>query len=189
MIDLTPLDVRKKRGDFRRAMRGYDADSVDQFLEQVAERLDEVVRENHSLRERAAQLAQAVEGFRERERAMNDALISAQQLREETRAQAERDAELTVREARAEAERILAEARRQLATVEEALRKVQAQRHSYLRGFRSLLERHLEQVGQEEERLRDLVRADIDLPVRPRTAPASPPWLAALDNPSSGASG
>ena len=24
MIDLTPLDVRKKKGDFRKGLRGYD---------------------------------------------------------------------------------------------------------------------------------------------------------------------
>ncbi len=32
MIDLTPLDVRKKRGDFRRGLRGYDPEEVDHFL-------------------------------------------------------------------------------------------------------------------------------------------------------------
>ena len=32
MIDLTPLDVRKKRGDFRKMLRGYDPQEVDSFL-------------------------------------------------------------------------------------------------------------------------------------------------------------
>ena len=39
MIDLTPLDVRSKRGDFRRILRGYEPQEVDTFLELVAERL------------------------------------------------------------------------------------------------------------------------------------------------------
>jgi cell division initiation protein len=182
MIDLTPLDVRKKKGDFRRGMRGYDADSVDHFLDQVADRLEQVVRENLALRERSTQLAAAVEAFRERERAMNDALISAQQLREETRSQAERDAELTIREARSEAERIVDEARRQLGGAEEALRKLQSQRQNYLRGFRALLERHLEEVGDEEGRLRNLARADFETPAQRRPpAKGGPEWLAALD--------
>lgn len=189
MIDLTPLDIRKKKGDFRRSMRGYDADAVDHFLDQAADRLEEVVRENHGLRERAAQMAQSVEAFRERERAMNEALISAQQLREQTRAQAERDAELTMREARNEAERVLAEARHQLAAIEEAMRRLQSRRQNYLRGLRSLLERHLADVDQEEHRLRDLNRGDAELPVRPRTLQEGPPWLAALDEQAPGAGG
>ncbi len=40
MIDLTPLDVRKKRGDFGKGLRGYDPQEVDGFLELVAERME-----------------------------------------------------------------------------------------------------------------------------------------------------
>ena len=44
MIDLTPLDVRKKRGDFRKSMRGYDPQEVDTFLDLVAMRMEELVQ-------------------------------------------------------------------------------------------------------------------------------------------------
>lgn len=44
MIDLTPLDVRKKRGDFAKGLRGYDIQEVDTFLDLVAERMEELVR-------------------------------------------------------------------------------------------------------------------------------------------------
>ena len=60
MIDLTPLDVRKKRGDFGRGVRGYNPQEVDGFLELVAERLEELVKENITLRERAERLAEQV---------------------------------------------------------------------------------------------------------------------------------
>ena len=58
MIDLTPLDVRNKRGDFKRLMRGYDPQEVDIFLELVAERLEGLVRENLQLKDRTATLQQ-----------------------------------------------------------------------------------------------------------------------------------
>jgi DivIVA domain-containing protein len=63
MIDLTPLDVRKKKGDFRRAMRGYEPALVDDFLDLVAERLEELVRENIGLRERAQQINDSLSGL------------------------------------------------------------------------------------------------------------------------------
>ena len=53
MIDLTPLDVRKKRGDFKKSLRGYDPLEVDGFLELVAERMEELVKANMTLEERA----------------------------------------------------------------------------------------------------------------------------------------
>lgn len=159
MIDLTPLDVRKKKGDFSRSIRGYDPDMVDGFLDLVAERMEELVRENVSLKERSANLTDTVAGFREREQAMNEALVSAQQLREELRSQASRDSELLLREARSEAEQIRADARREAAAAVEARRRVEGQRVRFLRNFRAFVERQLAEIEMEEERLREIAAA------------------------------
>ncbi len=154
MIDLTPLDVRKKKGDFAKSLRGYEPAMVDAFLDLTAERLEELVRENALLRERDAQMTEHLDSYREREAAMNEALVSAQQLREEVRAQAARESELTVREATAQAERIVAEAHRQAETAAESARRVHAARARFVRGFRAFLERQMEELELEEERLR-----------------------------------
>lgn len=158
MIDLTPLDVRKKKGDFARSMRGYDPARVDEFLELAAERMEELVRENASLSARLEGLSASVAEYRERERALNEALVSAQQLREEMRGQAEREAELVLREARAQGERIVEDAKRQVLTAAEALRRVQGQRTRFLRLFRALVERQLGEIEEEEGRFRELPR-------------------------------
>jgi DivIVA domain-containing protein len=163
MIDLTPLDVRKKKGDFRRVMRGYDADAVDNFLDEVVARMEELVRENHALAGKTAQMAEAIADYRERERAMNDALVSAQQLREGMREQAQRESDLVLREARAEGERIIADAKRQVTFALEALRRVQAQRVRFLRLFRALVERQLSELEQEEERTASISRLDAEV--------------------------
>ena len=163
MIDLTPLDVRKKKGDFRRVMRGYDPDSVDNFLDEVVARMEELVRENQANTGRVAQMTEAIADYRERERAMNEALVSAQQLREGMREQAQREADLVLREARAEGERIVADAKRQVTFALEALRRVQAQRVRFLRLFRALVERQLGEIEQEEERTAALARLDAEV--------------------------
>ena len=163
MIDLTPLDVRKKKGDFRRVMRGYDADAVDNFLDEVVARMEELVRENQALAGKTGQMTEAIADYRERERAMNDALVSAQQLREGMREQAQREADLVLREARGEGERIVADAKRQVTFALEALRRVQAQRVRFLRLFRALVERQLSELEQEEERTSSLSRLDAEV--------------------------
>jgi cell division initiation protein len=160
MIDLTPLDVRKKKGDFRKALRGYEAEAVDSFLDLVADRLEEVARENAGLRERNSQLGEAISSYRAREHAMNEALVTAQQLREEVREQAKREADLVLREARGEADRVLSEARRQLAAAAESTRRVHGQRLRYLRGLRSYVERQLAEIEAEEERIREAIQAE-----------------------------
>lgn len=155
MIDLTPLDVRKKKGDFRRGLRGYEPSLVDDFLDLAAERMEELVRENSTLRERVQHLSTAVDGFREREAAMNEALVSAQQLREEVRQQASREAEQVLREARTEADRLISDARREVAALGDAGRRLAGQRARYLRSFRALVEQQLSEIELEEERLRE----------------------------------
>jgi DivIVA domain-containing protein len=93
MIDLTPLDVRKKRGDFSKVLRGYDPGEVDGFLELVESRLKTLVTENMSLSEEARRLNLQLEALESREKAVQDALVLAQQLREEVQSQTQREAE------------------------------------------------------------------------------------------------
>lgn len=166
MIDLTPLDVRKKKGDFARTMRGYEPVRVDEFLELVAERMEELVRENNALVARVESLSDSIADYRERERALNDALVSAQQIREDMREQAQREAELVIREARSEAGRLVEEARRQVGLAAEGLRRLQGQRSRFLRLFRALVERQLAEIDQEEERAREFSRPEGDAPPR-----------------------
>lgn len=153
MIDLTPLDVRKKKGDFRRSVRGYDPALVDDFLDLVAERLEELVKQNVALSERTQQLQEQIASFRDREKALNEALVTAQELREEARVQARREMELVRREAETEAERIREEGRRALDDITHEIHMLESRKLQFLRAFRSLLDRHLAEVEVEERRL------------------------------------
>ena len=153
MMDLTPLDVRKKKDDLRRTVRGYDPGQVDAFLDLVADRLEAVVQEEVRLKEQVTLLRERLDGFEERERALNEALIAAQELREEARLQAEKQAGLRIQEADQQAERLVGEARRSAEDSERALADLHARRASYLRGMRSLLDRFLAEVTYEEARL------------------------------------
>ena len=63
MMDLTPLDVRKKKDDLRRTVRGYDPGQVDAFLDLVADRLEAVVQEEVRLKEQVTLLRERLDGF------------------------------------------------------------------------------------------------------------------------------
>ena len=153
MIDLTPLEVRQKKGDFRRAFRGYDAELVNDFLDLVADRMEELVKENMGLRGSVEGLEKEVEGYRLKERALSDALMAAERLREDARSSAEKEGELMMREARLAAEKAREEATRALAREEEALRQARARRSQMVESFRRLLERELGELAVIEETL------------------------------------
>lgn len=161
MIDLTPLDVRKKAGDFTKSLRGYDPQQVESFLELAAERLEELVKENLTLKERVERLAEQVEAQSGREKAVNDALVTAQQLREEISASAEREADALRAEAKVQADRIrsaaedrarrlVADAEDRLSDLRQASRELTRRRARFLANFRQLLERELDVVEMQE---------------------------------------
>ena len=153
MIDLTPLDVRKKRGDFRRILRGYDPEEVDGFLQLVAERMEELVRENLGLVEKVARLQEQVGSLESRERAVHDALVTAERLRSDVKEQARREADVVRKEAEGEARRIVEAAERAVAESEVALGGLERERRQFLGAFRALLERQMERLDTEEESL------------------------------------
>lgn len=153
MIDLTPLEVRKKKGDFRRVMRGYESQSVDDFLDLVADRMEQLVRENMALHERIAASDSHVSDYRERERALTEALVTAQEMREEMRRQMEREADLMRREAEAEADAIRGGAVGVREREEENIRRLRARQSQFVQGYRGFLERELAELAAIAETL------------------------------------
>ena len=153
MMDLSPLDVRQKKEDFQRAFRGYDADQVDSFLDVVSDRLEELESERRRLAERVETLEGQLAEYREREKALNEALLTAQELREEARQQAERDAELKLKEARARAEEILQEARRGAEKARDELDRLRRKKEGLVHSLRGTLKRFADELEVEENRL------------------------------------
>lgn len=182
MIDesfhLTPIDIR--RYDFgRAAIRGYDAAKVEAFRDQVAKELEDLIRSNQDLDAKVKATHEQLRSFRERDKALNDALISAQQLRSEIREQAEREGNLIIREARAEADRILDEARNDIRKLDNELAALEKSRRAFIGQFRALAERQLSELDA----------AEITAPQReahpPRAEPVrqmqkTPAWLDSL---------
>ncbi|HEV8149708.1 MAG TPA: DivIVA domain-containing protein [Gemmatimonadales bacterium] len=153
---LTSHDVRAQ--EFQRALRGYDISQVDEFKQRMAEEIDRLVRDRVQLDERVKGMSEQLKSYRDRERAMNDALVAAQQLRNEAQVQMDREREVSLREAETQAERVLLEAHmeaerllqharaesQRLAQGNELARR---QFQGYLASFRQLLERELSEVA------------------------------------------
>ena len=153
---LTSHDVRAQ--EFQRVLRGYDPTQVEEFKQRMAEEIDRLVRDRVQLDERVKGLSDQLKSYRDRERAMNDALVGAQQLRSETQAQVEREREVVLREAQAQAELVLLEARAEVERMLQAARNeeqrlahgndlVRRQFQGYLQSYRQLLERQIAELS------------------------------------------
>jgi len=141
---LTPLDVR--RTEFPAALRGYDRARVDEFRDRVANELERLTRLNHELENKAKGFHEQLRAFRERDKALNEALVSAQQLRAETRDQAEREAQLSLREAKAEGDRLIDAAKAEVRRLAGEIEALERSRRAYLAQLRSMVARQLAEL-------------------------------------------
>lgn len=162
---LTPHDVRAQ--EFQRTMRGFDPVQVESFKDRLADELERLIRERALLEERLRGMVEQLRAFRDRERAMNDALIAAQQLRDDIQSQAGREAEILVREAGAEAQAIQERALEEAAQVRRSTEGARRQFSAYLAGFRALLHRQLTEL----ESLEDGVQAAQEAKANVRESP------------------
>jgi cell division initiation protein len=111
-MDLTPLDVRYQ--EFPTAFRGYQKAAVRAYLAQVAEAMEALIRENEALREKLRALEEESARLKEAEGELKRAVVAAERIARELKAQAEREAELIRKEAMAAKEQVLREAAEEL---------------------------------------------------------------------------
>src|SRR5687768_426616 len=181
---LTPIDIR--RYDFGSALRGYDKARVDQFRDQVAAEVERLIRANQDLEQKAKGFHEQLRAFRERDKALNDALVSAQQLRAEIREQADREAQLPIREARAQAERDVEGLRGEARRLEEEIKGLVRARRSYLSQLRAMIERQLVEIETAEAAPTPQVTTPTSTPTAEkreepkRSAHPTPAWLDSL---------
>lgn len=174
---LTPLDIR--RYDFGNALRGYDRTRVDQFRDQVAAEVERLARQAQALEAKAQGFHEQLRAFRERDKAINEALVSAQQLRGEVREQADREAQLILREAKAEAERIVAAAGNETKKLQSEIEQLGRQRRAYLSQLRMMVERQLSEIDAAEASTSDPAPPP-RAPAEPEVSSATPAWLDSL---------
>lgn len=156
-FQLTPQEVRTH--DFVRAVRGYDRGQVDEFKLRLAEEIDRLTRARVQAEERLKSAQDQLRVYRERERALNDALIAAQQLRAETKVQAEQGAAVVLREAQVEAAKVVDRAKLDEQVVRERTREAVRQFNAYVASFRLLLQRQLGEIDGLEAAAREAAGA------------------------------
>jgi len=152
---LTAMDIDKQ--EFTRKMRGYDADEVRLFLKAVAEEVERVNLENATLREENGALQIRVEDYKDRERALQETLVTAQRMSSDLKDRSRAEADLLVKEARVKAERLLEQSQDQLHALENEIGRLRLEKDAFENRLRAAIEEHLSLLD-----LRRQERADID---------------------------
>ena len=103
-MNLSPLDIQQQKFEMR--FRGFDREQVESFLELLSNEMEHLLRENSALREGLEKKERAIIEYKEREKSINESIITAQKITEEMKLNAEKEADLIISEANIEAAKI-----------------------------------------------------------------------------------
>jgi cell division initiation protein len=138
---IRPIDVRRK--EFKSGLRGYDANQVDDFLDEVADEFERIFAENQRMLEEITSLRERLQQFEELEASIQEALVQAQQVAQDLRRNAGKEAELIVREAKEQSYRILADSSGRVERVQESYEVLRKAKQDFANDFRHLLKSYL----------------------------------------------
>ncbi|GBE03232.1 MAG TPA: DivIVA domain-containing protein [Nitrospirae bacterium] len=147
---ITPLDIQQKQ--FSTRFRGFDMEEVDSFLELIREEMEELLRDNANLREESRRFEKQLKEYKNIETTLKDTLISTQQMAEQFRATAKKEADLLRKEAEMKAEEILRDAQDKVVKVHEDIIDLKGVRRHFKEELRRLIESHLSMMEFDKER-------------------------------------
>ena len=142
------------------AKNGYNVEEVDDFLDEIAEQLSALVRENLELKKQADALEAEVDAakqaaeeaakktpeynekvyFDNLQKSMREAMIGAQRIADETKAEAEDLANATLNKAQADADKLTAQAQAKLEALTEQYEAMKASAKAFKADFSSMIE-------------------------------------------------
>lgn len=176
-MSYTPVELRHVH--VARSLFGYNRADVQSLLTDVADSFETVWRERHELADHVEALDTEIARLREREHALTQTLVAAEQAATHVKEQAKREAELIVSEAHNEARSVTRNAQGERQRLLAETRRIEA----LLRAALGMIDESASQTGPAEEPPaagwpgREET-GEIELPARPEIAEApQPPQL------------
>jgi cell division initiation protein len=147
---ITPLDIQQKQ--FPMKFRGFDVEEVYAFLEVIREEMEELLRENANLKENVQRADVQVREFKDMETTLRETLMTAQQMVEDYKLNARKEAELLIREAELGADNMLKEAHEKVIKIHEDITDMKGIRRHFKEELRRLIENHLTMLNFDDKR-------------------------------------
>jgi len=147
---ITPLDIQQKQ--FPMKIRGFDVEEVYAFLEIIREEMEDLLRENASLKENVQRLESQLKEHRDMETTLRETLLTAQQMVEDYKTNARKEAELVVREAELKSDTILKEAQEKVIKIHEDIVDLKGIRRHFKEELKRLIESHHKMLEFDKER-------------------------------------
>jgi cell division initiation protein len=145
---VTPADIRQQSFSVR--FRGFDPQEVDSFLEDVAVDLEAALKENALLKEQLAAVEERSRGMAEREKLLQETLVTTHRLAEDMREATRREMEQHLKETERQREAILESARREEGRLREDVQALKRVRHQLVEELHAAIDTAQRWIAERE---------------------------------------
>ena len=150
-MKLTPMDINNK--EFKRGIRGYNPDEVDEFLDEVVENYEELYKENSRLKETVTRLKDKVDHYERLEATIQNTLLLAQNAAEQAKESSQKEADLIVNNANETAQKILDKAHSDVIGINDEYERVKEEFIKFRAKFRGFMNTQLQTFDELEKDL------------------------------------
>ena len=138
---ITPLDIQQK--NFPIKFRGFDVEEVYAFLEVIREEMEELLRENANLKENVQRSDSHIREYKDMEATLRETLVTAQQMVEDYKSNARKEAELLIKEAELKADSLIKDAQEKVIKIHEDIVDLKGVRRHFKEELKRLIENHM----------------------------------------------
>ncbi len=142
---LTPMEIHNK--EFKKGMRGYKEDEVDEFLDKVVADFERLYRENGELKDKLSVINEKVDSYNMMEKTLQSTLIVAQTTADDVVANSRKKAEVIIHDAEEQARKIIEDANRNVVDLHRDFENLKKEVQVFKTRFRTLLESELEALN------------------------------------------
>ncbi|MDF2504020.1 DivIVA domain-containing protein [Clostridium sp.] len=145
---LTSMDINNK--EFKKVLRGYDQDEVDEFLDKIADNYEEIYKENSGLKERIAILNEKIDHYLKIEETIQNTLLLAQNAAEQAKQSAKKEAELVVKNSNDTAQRIIDKANSEVLRISDDYETIKQEFIKFRAKYRNFMNTQLDMFNDLE---------------------------------------
>lgn len=146
---LMPREINNK--EFKKVVRGYETDAVDEHLDLIEESYQALFRENQDLTKRIEVLNEKLEHYVKIEDTIQSALILAQDTSKQVKLSAEKEAEYIVKNANESAQKILDKAQEDIIKLKYEYDKTKQEFNLFRAKYKSFMNIQIESFNDLEK--------------------------------------
>lgn len=148
-MKIMPVDIIHK--NFGKKMMGLDPDDVSDFLRQVAQEMEQLIKERNQLRETLREKELTIIDYKERDQTLKSTIATASQMADKLRIEAEREAKLLLQDAQHKADQTTKDARESLKKMYNEISELKRSRMQFEANLKAMIQAHLSLLEQSEK--------------------------------------